>query len=599
MYFRHQTFRKYQDKLIKDVLKAIETNSCLLANAPTGLGKTDAVLGAALTKALEKNLVVFFLTPKISQHKIALEVIKGINEKYGLGIKAVDLVGRKYMCIHPSLLNLDHDNFYTMCKALREDEICSYYGKAVGYSKEEKITANLLKKELEKQNVYEFENLMEFGKKKEACPYELLISLTDSSTVIVGDYYHLFIKPVREVLLKKARKELEDSIIIVDEAHNLPSRLRANLSKTLTEFMLKRVDYELELVGGEKLGIVESFKEWVKSILKEKREATLSKEDFINFVEQNFEWENLKSYLEEAGVNYSKITRRNSFCLKVSSFLSLWEEEGGEVRIAKKSKYYSISKKLLDISSQANILNQAYSSIIMSGTLHPVEMYKDILGIKKPIMRAYPSPFPARNRLFIIQKGITTLYSKRGEELYKSYAEWIDKVFQASPGGVAVFFPSFEVLEGVSTFIKSNFLKQERKSTPSKNLLILKKFRSKKSLLLAVQGGSFSEGVDFNNGEIKVLIVAGLALEEMNIERKALVDFYEKKFKKGMDYGYIYPAVTKALQAAGRAIRREQDKAVILLMDERFRWSNYFKFLPPESYIITPNPIKYINEFFK
>ncbi|MFA5077626.1 MAG: helicase C-terminal domain-containing protein, partial [Candidatus Micrarchaeia archaeon] len=100
--------------------------------------------------------------------------------------------------------------------------------------------------------------------------------------------------------------------------------------------------------------------------------------------------------------------------------------------------------------------------------------------------------------------------------------------------------------------------------------------------LIAVQGGSLSEGVDFSKGEIKNAIVVGIALEEMNLEIKSLIDYYQQKFGKGWEYAYIYPGMTRALQSAGRAIRKDEDKAAIIFLDERFAWGNYRKILPSE-----------------
>jgi DNA excision repair protein ERCC-2 len=143
------------------------------------------------------------------------------------------------------------------------------------------------------------------------------------------------------------------------------------------------------------------------------------------------------------------------------------------------------------------------------------------------------------------------------------------------------------------------YLMQKPDSKPAEIAEMLNEFRKKKRLMLVVQGGSASEGVDFANNEIKVGIVAGIALEEMGIEVNAVIGYYDKKFGKGWEYGYIYPAVVKALQSAGRAIRKETDKAVIIFMDERFGWNNYKKLMPDEKFITTGNPEKYVEIFFR
>ncbi len=109
IYFRHDSLRQYQQQLVEDVYSSVTDGCHLLAHAPVGMGKTDSVLGASLTYALEHNLTVFFLTPKISQHRIAMEVIDGIAKKHNLNIRAVDLIGRRYACIDRSLSDLDQE----------------------------------------------------------------------------------------------------------------------------------------------------------------------------------------------------------------------------------------------------------------------------------------------------------------------------------------------------------------------------------------------------------------------------------------------------------------------------------------------------------
>jgi DNA excision repair protein ERCC-2 len=114
-------------------------------------------------------------------------------------------------------------------------------------------------------------------------------------------------------------------------------------------------------------------------------------------------------------------------------------------------------------------------------------------------------------------------------------------------------------------------------------------------MLLAVQGGSLAEGYDFSNEEIKILVIAGFGLDEMTLETKALVNYYEKKFGKGIAYAYIYPAIIKAVQAAGRAIRKESDKAAIIFMDDRF---SYYKKMLNEDVIETYDYLTHVKKFF-
>ncbi|MEM4295914.1 MAG: ATP-dependent DNA helicase [Candidatus Anstonellales archaeon] len=594
--FRHDKFRKYQDKLINDVIIAIESNKQMLAHAPMGLGKTDAVLGPSLTVALEKGLNVFFLTPKISQHNIAIDVVKGINAKYGTSIRTCDIIGRRYTCLFSVISKLDHDNFYTACQSLRENEQCYYHRRAIGYNQKESMEAEEL---IKKVKIYYKEpshkEIINFGIEHEACPYELMLKVSRDANIIIADYYHFFIPQIREVLLKKAKKNVEDSIIIVDEAHNLPARLMQYLSKTITSLMAKKAEQEQEQINADKISLVDTFKKLEEKKLLGKNESLLTKDELEKYLPDNIE--ELMHYFASVGEEYTKQTNKNSFCTKIASFLSLWQENDASVRIIKKTdRGISISKKCLDPSIITRISNKAFASIFMSGTLKPIEMYKDILGLENAVMKTYEDPFPKSNRLMLIAKGFTSKYEIRGNAMYEKYANAIDSLFNISPGGVAVFFPSFEFMEEVKARVKSYpILMQQKDAKPKDNAMLLELFRAEKSLLLAVQGGSFAEGIDFSEGEIKILVIAGLALDEMTLERKALIEHYDKKFGKGMAYAYIYPAIIKALQASGRAIRKESDKAAIIFMDDRF--SSYKKMLPHDV-LETANYLYYVKKFF-
>jgi len=101
----------------------------------------------------------------------------------------------------------------------------------------------------------------------------------------------------------------------------------------------------------------------------------------------------------------------------------------------------------------------------------------------------------------------------------------------------------------------------------------------KNAVILAVASGSFSQGVDMP-GILKSVIVVGLPLERPNLETRELINYYDKKFNKGWDYGYVLPAITKVIQAAGRCIRSEKDRGIIIFLDERYAWPSYRRCFP-------------------
>lgn len=607
-YFRHEKVREQQGDLIRDVYAAVSEKMALLAHAPTGLGKTDSVISASLSHAIENNLTIFFLTPKISQHRIAVDVVKGIAGKFDLKLRACDMIGRRYSCIDPALSDMDHEGFYHSCEKKRKNEQCMFFGNARGYGKLGEAKANLLFKRMADGygSVKSHEEVVETCERHSACPYEWMIRIGSMSNIIIADYFHILVPRIRDVFLKKINKRVDKSIIIIDEAHNLARRMRDNLSSTINSFILKRAENETRLAGTENIKFEKPFSEWADRLLEGKKERLISKTDFDGFLDRyGMEHNELATHLEGVGLDHLERTNRKSACLRLAKFLQGWRlEEQGSIRLLQKRVgAFSLAKKFLDPSPATSILNQAHSAVLMSGTLLPLEMHRDVLGLERErtLMRRYRSPFEKSNTMSIIAEGTTTRYSKRNFENYSAIAEGVDRMVASSPGGVAVFFASYAVLNAVAQLMKTRgLLVQKERMSPREVGLLLRQFSDGQGVLCAVQGGSLAEGIDYANNEIKTAVIVGIALEEMGLEVQALIDHYEEKFGKGWEYGYIYPAVIKALQAAGRSIRKESDSAVIVFMDERFKWRNYKSILDDgRQFIVTAEPEKYVKNFWQ
>jgi DNA excision repair protein ERCC-2 len=227
----------------------------------------------------------------------------------------------------------------------------------------------------------------------------------------------------------------------------------------------------------------------------------------------------------------------------------------------------------------------------MSGTLAPPSMFGDILGMGKSrrMEKEYPSPFPERNKLVLLEKGITTAYKNRGPEMYRSMAERMVSLSGRIPGNVAAFFPSYSILHDVKEYLwgcPKHLIVEERSMTRTDKERVISQLSKARqgngALLMAVMGGSLSEGVDYKDNLLSGVLIIGLPLAPPSLEVKALRGYYRTKFgfALGDDYSYNYPAVNKILQAAGRSIRSESDRAVIVLMEERLKEPRYLKFLP-------------------
>ncbi len=600
IFFPHENIRDIQKVLVLQILNIIKNKQNLIVHAPTGSGKTASSLSSALTFALQNNKTVIFVTPMHSQHKIAVDTLKLIRKKYSLDFKATDFIGKKWMCLQNNVNEMSSSEFSEFCTQLVKNESCEYY---INFK-------DNTKKELSLNNeINHVEDLIKIASTYKTCPFEISSENAKKSKVIIADYYHVLSPSIREHFFKRIQKDIENCIIIFDEAHNLIKKCRDLLSVSLstitidkaikesTEFNLN-LEVELKSVRNKLILLINylNLGEYEKLI---------KKEDFLfdlNFI--------LKLDAESEIVLESK---KKSFIRSISNFLESWSgDDSGFIRIINRTflrsgkPCYNLIFKCLDPSIIFKKIN-SYSNILMSGTLTPQQMYIDLLDLNKnrTVSAEYKNPFPLKNRLCLIVPKTSTKYTERSETMYKNIAEICSNIVNIVKGNTIIFFPSYDLRDKVNNFFqnqceKTTFSEYQNFSKEDKQSLLDKFKKNNGSVLLAVSSGSFSEGIDIENNILKCVIVVGLPLAKPDLETKETINYYDKRFSRGWDYGYIYPAIIKSIQNAGRCIRSEKDKGVVIFLDERYQLQNYKKCFPPDyNFEITLDYINKIKEFFK
>lgn len=603
--FPHEQIRPEQEKLLDAVKKAIESKRNLIVHAPTGLGKTAAAISPALSYALEKNLTVFYLTSRHTQHKIAIDTLRKIKEKYKIDLVATDIIGKKFMCPVPGIQLLHSSEFSDYCKSAREKKTCKFYEKTKK-GNDLSFDAKAMLSELQQSGPLNCEDVIESCSKKELCPYYESVAIASESSIIIADYNLIFEPAISKKILGLMQKKLEDSIVIVDEAHNLPDRIRNNLSIVLSNSIIKLAIKEAKKFGFDelipKLNVIQDVLNFFASNAEEMEEF-IEKEDFIRKINLSVNYDELAEELEEAATEI-RSKKKRSFIGSIARFIEAWKgpDEGFTRILTVSDKTTKISYKCLDPSIVSGpIIKETYSMIFMSATMNPTEMYKEVLGIDRCDEAEYKNPFPEQNKLNLIVPLTTTKFTQRNDIQFKNIAVLCRKITELIPGNCAVFFPSYELKDKISNFLatstKKTVFSESQGMTKQEKRELLEKFSSyKNAILLAVTGGSFGEGIDLP-GVLKCVIVVGLPLKKPDLETRKTMEYYQEMFGKGWDYGYIFPAINKALQAAGRCIRSEKDKGVIVFLDERYEWPNYRRCFP-DNYIICLDFEKRIKEFW-
>lgn len=623
--FPYEKARPIQEDLIKEVDKCIKLKKNIIVHAPTGLGKTAATLPIALSHAINKKKKVFFLTSRHTQHKIAIETLKEIKEKHNIPIIAVDIIGKQWMCPVPGTDTLYSTEFFEFCKQQREDEKCEFFTNTKKKSGSCTFKSKKALDEIKKQSPCSYEEFIKICVNEKLCPYETAGLLSKEADVIIADYYAIFDNAIRNIFLKRADVELEDCIVIIDEAHNLPNRIRNLMTVKLSDFVIKASLKESKKHGYEETAnyleaLRDTFNNYLtklKTIEQEQNEnvdeVLIKKEDFINQIKLIGDYDELITNFEFTGDEIRE-KQKKSFTGSIAHFLQTWlgQDEAFARILAKKEANkpsVNLSYRCLDPSIfSTEIVNKTHSTILMSGTLTPTSMYQEILGFdpELTIQKEYLSPFPTQNKLSLIVPQTTTKYTMRSPEQYKRIAQITSTIVNEIPGNTAIFFPSYYLRDEVNKFFqplcqKTIFYEAPMLSKTEKEELLdkFKAYKDSGAVLLGVAAGSFSQGVDLPGDLLKGVIVVGLPLQKPDLETKELIDYYDKKFQKGWDYGYVFPAITKTLQSAGRCIRSETDRGVMIFLDERFAWPMYSKYFPKDlNTKITKMYMEKIMQFF-
>jgi len=611
--FPYEKIRKVQDDFIKNVEQALIDKKNLIVHAPTGLGKTAGVMAPALEFAIENDLTILFLTSRHTQHHLAIETLKDIKKKHDVEIVAADIIGKKWMCLQPGTDRLFSGEFNEYCKKMREDKTCEFY---VNTRDNMKLTqkAKLRLADLSEQ-ISHTEEMVDECSSHKLCAYELSLAMAQKSRIIIADYYYVFHPKISEMFLKRTNLDLTKCIVVVDEAHNLPMRIRDLASNRITSNILsmaikeaKKHKYESTI---EYLVIIQDILNKLATELTMGVEKSVSQDVFVSAITKHIDYDQLIADLDFIA-DAIRNSQRQSYIGAVAAFLEHWKGPTDSfVRIIKLidnrgKPNLVLSNNCLDPSVvSGDVINNAYSTILMSGTLTPTAMYRDLLGFTDSIEATYPSPFPEHNRLNMVLPRTTTKFTARSEAQYQTIAQICAQITDEVPGNSLLIFPSYAIRDNVYKFFaslgkKTCMLEKPSLTKDEKEQLLtnFKEYQKSGAVMLAVASGSFSEGIDLPGDLLKCVVVVGLPLQQPDLETKELIRYFDDKFSKGWDYGYIFPAFNKALQSAGRCIRSETDKGVVVFLDERYLWPRYRRLFPEDMEMMVSRDAEPVTEFF-
>ena len=551
--FPYDNIREGQRQFLEDARSCMKNKINLLAHAPTGLGKTAVALTAALETSLPMDGFVFFLTSRQSQHAAAIETLRHIWKKRR--VKAVDVISREDTCLCrkkgngvPCLSSGD-------CYFLDEAKIKEAAGKLLEYP-------------LHVQEVIRM--CIRVG----ACPHHAAMKALAAADIAVCDYNQIF-GDESTTLLDHTGRKTDELLLVVDEGHNLPTRIIENHSFVLTREMVRRASNS---TGNRRFrSMFESLERKLDELASQAGDLYLEPGALDEMLISEFSMDSAQMADE---MDRYFIGRSRHSVDDLISFLANWHSFGDStVRYAERHPARIVTRFIEPSLVSNSVFDRVRCSLIMSGTLHPPEMFADLFGLAdRCACRHYPSPFPANNRLVLGVEGVSSKFDLRTDDMFRTIAARIVDTCEVTPGNVAVFFPSYDFMQRVEPFIREAHMDKrilmERREfgKNEKEAMISDLRRDRNAILMATIGGSFAEEVNFSDNLLSSIVVAGFPFSPPTLEGEVMKAKYERRYgsRKAVQYVSTYPAVSRVLQAAGRAIRSEFDRAAVVLLDERY-----------------------------
>ena len=554
----------------------------MLVQAPTGLGKTVGVLYPVLREALGRGQRVVYVTPKNSQHPVAEEAVGRFREA-GARLRSLSITAKGKICFKGEpLCTPDY------CEYARD-----YYGKlhASGVlrllARKRKLTARVFR---------------ELGEEYRLCPFELQLDGAREADVVICDYNYVFaprspLARLPELPVDQAGKPN----LVIDEAHNLPARAMEYHSPALSSLTLERLRDELRQLPPRFAGEAEELLEGCLRMVASCRQGKVARPMRIDppvelFSEQDGRLRGfLARYLDAAGeIRHQDPLLR--LCYLWAEFTAILELAADPTREEFFTTFHpegAGGTVRITCCDAAAMLAECYGDygqvVAFSATLKPFDYYLRLCGLAGGMVRTaeFASPFPRERRKLLVIPQVSTRYSQR-ERNYERIADALRRIAALKAGNYLVFLPSFAFLERVAELFRPpegfQVLRQERGMKAAQVESVLESLRSRSipTVVFAVQGGSFAEGVDYAGETVIGAFVVGPPLPSFDLEREEMRGYYQRRYGAGFDYAYAIPAMARAVQAAGRVIRSETDRGLIVLMDGRFLEPGYSRSMPAD-----------------
>ena len=577
-------WREGQKETATGVYQSILREKILFIQAPTGTGKTLATVFPSV-KAVGEGLAerIFYMTAKTITRQVAQETFMLLKER-GLRMKVLTLTAKEKICLQGQ----------TECNPVSCPYACGHFDRV----------NDALFELVSGEDAFDRETVTAQAEKWQVCPFELSLDLALFADALICDYNYVF-DPRAKLKRFFAEGGRKDFLFLIDEAHNLVDRGREMFSASICkeDFLALRRE-----VKDHSKRISRALSRCNQYLLEEKRSTEqvegpriwksigLLPVHLMNLCGSIEEWLEEERLGEHPPVPPEISKQILELYFTVRAFLDVCDVLDENYLIYSElcpDGQFMVRLLCVDISGRLQeCLDQARCTVFFSATLLPVRYYKSLLCAKEDVYAVYArSVFDPAKRQVLIGSDVSSRYTGRGPELYQRIAMHIRELASARQGNYMVFFPSYRMLQdvaayfedeeedGLSVLCQSPGMKEEDRER------FLEAFvpDDHRTLLgFCVMGGIFGEGIDLKEDRLIGAVIVGTGIPQIGSERELLKQFYDNRGEDGFFYAYLCPGMNRVLQSAGRVIRTETDRGIILLLDERFTRSRYRSLFPAE-----------------
>jgi DNA excision repair protein ERCC-2 len=552
--FPHPSFRSGQRAIAQAVYQGVVHRRCVLAQAPTGIGKTVGtlfgMLKAAPAQAIDK---VFYLTAKSTGRQLALDAAASLGTSGA--VRVLELTARDKACEHRD--KACHGESCPLARGFH-DRLAAARDDAVGQPRLDRATVRAV------------------ALRHQVCPYYLGQELARWADLLVGDFNHFF---DGSALLHAMAVTHEWKVgVLADEAHNLVERARAMYSAGLDQDALRAVGATAPAPLRPAFGkLGRSWRGLRQALAAAEGAPDALPTPFLQALKQAATA--LEAWLAQAPPSPQDAPLQQAY-FDLLAFLRLAESFSPAHSVLELDDEAAGTRLRIQNLVPAPFLKPrfrlAHSATLFSATLGPARYFLDMLGLPEDTACIdVASPFRPEQLQVQLVSDISTRYTHRQRSV-APIVRLIAAQYAARPGNYLAFFSSFDYLAQVATEFALRHPAtpawcQDRGMAEGDRQGFLDRFvAGGRGVGFAVLGGSFGEGIDLRGDRLVGAFVATLGLPQVNPRNEQLKACLERAFGAGWDYTYLYPGLQKVVQAAGRVIRTEQDEGVVYLIDDRF-----------------------------